>query len=478
MARILLINPPFYRFLGSHYNANSLGIAYIASTLNQHGHDAWLYNADFVDNREYKNLKNLFQGFHDYKDYFDNPEKHPIWEEVVQKILEFNPDWIGYTSYTANISTINILSKMVKAKAPGVKQVVGGTHATLDDAILAKLPAVDYAVRREGEAVMLSLVNGKPLDKIQGLSYRTSEGFIVKGEDAEVLNIDYLPYPERDKFWGITDEQKKFIDVSYVSTIRGCPYRCNYCASPYSWKRDKTQYRSPETIIEEMKYLKKNHWNLKDQDYSASANASPKSDLIIKDNTIVYFVDDIFTIKKKRIKEILTRIIDADLNMAWKCEARADHLDEEICELLAASGCTRVKLGFETGSDRLLKVIQKDETKEQMLRGAQLLKDAGVPFTGYFMAGFPSETDEDLRETIEFAKQIEADFYSISVLAPYFGTKMYYNLIEEGYPLDKESWEYFYHQTGKMLVNDTISEGMLKEYLSLNDLNKKGKGYV
>ena len=88
--RILLVNPPFYRLLGSHYNANSLGIAYIASYLNQHGHDAWLYNADFLSEKEYIDQKNIFEGFVNYKEYFED-EKNDIWEEVANKIDEFEP---------------------------------------------------------------------------------------------------------------------------------------------------------------------------------------------------------------------------------------------------------------------------------------------------------------------------------------------------------------------------------------------------
>ena len=86
MARVLLVNPPFYRLLGSHYNSNSLGIAYIASMLNQNGHNTWLYNADFLKQVQYANLRQLFNGFVDYKKYFEN-EDADIWEEVVDKIL-------------------------------------------------------------------------------------------------------------------------------------------------------------------------------------------------------------------------------------------------------------------------------------------------------------------------------------------------------------------------------------------------------
>lgn len=479
MARVLLVNPPFYRLLGSHYNANSLGIAYIASFLNHNGHDAWLYNADFLNRQNFINLNGLFKGFTDYTEFFQN-EDHELWNEVVQKIIDFDPEWVGYTSYTANVSAIDIISRKLNYQRPGIKQVIGGVHATLDHQVLNRLTAIDYSVLREGEHAMLALVEREKPNAIPGVVSRGQHGLNNNGDSEVIREVDGLPYPEREKFWGLTEDEKRLVDVSYICTIRGCPYRCNYCASPAHWKRDKTQYRSPESVIREMRHLKENYWDRgREYDYSASANTKSKSELIIKDNTIVYFVDDVFTVKKKRVKEILRMMIEENLGMDWKCEARTDHLDEEICELMALAKCVRVKLGFETGSDRILKMIQKDETREDMLKGAEMLRNAGVPFTAYFMAGFPSETDNDLRQTIEFAKRIHADYYSLSVLAPYYGTKMYYDLIDQGFELDKRPWEYFFHQTGELMVNSKISKEVLHEFLSLNELNgQHRKGYV
>ena len=148
---------------------------------------------------------------------------------------------------------------------------------------------------------------------------------------------------------------------------------------------------------------------------------------------------------------------------------------------MAEAGCERVKIGFESGSDRILKQVQKLETKEEMLIGAEMLKKAGVPFSAYFMVGFPGETDDDVRQTIDFAKKIEADYYSLSVLAPYYGTELYKQLIKSGHALDKQPWEYFFHQSPKPMVNDQISTKILEEYLSLSELNsvnKKGLGYI
>ena len=174
-------------------------------------------------------------------------------------------------------------------------------------------------------------------------------------------------------------------------------------------------------------------------------------------------------------------MIDEKLGMKWKCEARADHLDEEICELMHEAGCERVKIGFESGSNRILSQIKKLETREEMLKGAAMLKKAKVPFSGYFMAGFPGETDDDVRETIDFAKKVEADYYSLSVLAPYYGTELYEQLVENGHSLDQQPWEYFFHQSPKLMVNDKISTKVLEDFLSLNDLNnkdKKKRGYI
>ena len=480
MRKVLLVNPPFYRLLGSHYNANSLGIAYIASYLNKRGHDARLYNADYLSDNNYLKVKKLFQNFDSYKGYFKDTN-HALWNEVKDKILAFNPEWVGYTSYTANISAIKIISDKIHSANPNIKQFVGGVHATLDKNLLKTLTSVDYGIQREGEEATFALVENKDPGTIPGVISRGKNGLVDTGIAPIIKDIDNLPLPERDQFWGIPESEKKNVDVSYICTIRGCPYKCTYCASPFHWDRKTARLRSPESVIEEMRHLKENYWHATKYAYSASANITKKESLKITDNTLVYFVDDVFTVHKKRVKKLLKMMIKQNLGMKWKCEARADHLDDEICELMAEAGCERVKIGFESGSDRILKQIQKLETKKEMLKGAEMLKKAGVPFSAYFMAGFPGETDADVRQTIDFAKKIEADYYSLSVLAPYYGTELYKQLIANGYALDKQPWEYFFHQSPKPMVNDKISPKILEEYLSLSELNsvnKKGLGYI
>ncbi len=474
--RVLLVNVPFYRLLGSRYNANSLGIAYIAAVLNQSGHDAWLYNADYVNERAFANLRTLFDNHSNYMQYFED-DTHALWQEVVDSILEFEPDWVGFTSYTANITSIGIISRLLRARAPNVLQVIGGPHATMDGSILRRIPTLDFAVRREGEYAMLRLVNGEDPRSVPGVVSRTGPDGALRdnGDHPPIKPVDQLPFPERDKFWKIPVSERKYVDVSYVVTIRGCPYRCTYCASPEVWKRNKTQFRTPDNVLTELEYLKQNYWShVREFDYSQSNNIDAKNKLLVRDNSVVYFVDDVFTIRKERVKQILRSMIDRRLNMPFKAEMRTDHLTPEICELLKEAGCVRAKLGIESGSPRILQQIQKDETREEMLHGCRMLKEAGVPFTVYLMAGFPNETDADVDMTIDFAKRVEADYYSLGVLSPYYGTQIYESLLQSGFPLDKTPDHYFYHSSPTLMVNSQISEKKLKEYLSLNELNRNG----
>ena len=126
----------------------------------------------------------------------------------------------GFFCYTANVPTIKILSKKLKEKM-SCRQVVGGPHSTLDGELLEKIPTLDYQVKREGEFAMLDLVNEKNPEEISGVSYRDLSGTIHKKGDAFVITpIEQLPFPEKDKLLGISEEEKKYIDVSYVITTR------------------------------------------------------------------------------------------------------------------------------------------------------------------------------------------------------------------------------------------------------------------
>ena len=412
--KVLLVNPPFYRLLGSKYNANSLGLAYTAAAYKKAGYRVAIYNADF-SSENYSNLQNIFKNEKNYLNHFKD-ENHPIWTEVVNTILEYGPHIIGYTCYTANLPTIEIISKKINKIDKSIKQIVGGPHFRLNTT-----------------------------DKVS--SWLTSYPF----ESENLLgldNIDAFPFPERESFWGVTEKQKKEIDLSYIMTSRGCPYKCTFCANPNMWN-NKVRFRCPDSVLSEMKEMK-NKYSINE----------------------FYILDDTFTLKKKRVKEILNKIIKEELKITWKCNTRLDRIDDEVCRLMKESGCIEAKVGIESGSEKTLKTIKKGETKEDMRRGIGLLKKYNIPITAYFIAGFPEETDEDLKETIDFAKEICIDRYSLSIFAPYYGSDIYYEL-EKSNKIDKMAYQYFYHQATRPIANNKISDKMLEQYFSLSELNKE-----
>src|SRR3989339_53363 len=443
--RILLISPPFYRLMGSHFNGLNLGLSYIAAVLQQQGHEVRIYNADYLDTDSYLNQREIFQHYGAYKEAL-NDLNHPIWEEVSDAIKAFSLDVVGISVYTAAIKSSKNIARMIKAVNEKILVIVGGPHPTLDAEGTLQCQDFDLAIRGEGEENFLELLSGKETQSILGLSYRKGTKIIHNPDRPFIENLDSIPLPSRDLFWNNGQGLKK-LDLGYILTGRGCPFCCTFCASPAIWKR-KTRFRSVESVLREI-------------------------EMVLKDNptTIIYFVDDTFTLKKDRAKEICRQIIERGYNFKWKCDTRADCLDEELVKLMKWAGCICAKIGVESGSERIIKQIKKNATKEVMMRAARLIKAAGISLTVYLMAGFPGETDADLRETIEFAKELQADYYSLSVLAPYYGTEIYEEVKDK---LDKEHWEYFFHQSGDMILNDGLSLAVVDEFLKLNETVSKG----
>ena len=436
MARVLLVNPPFYRILGSHYNGMSLGLSYIASSLIAEGHDAWVYNADFDPDPRYKTLHQIFEDFgHEPLDFsIDNP----IIRECLQNILDFRADWVGYACYTATVPVIRSLTTAVWAFSYGVRQVVGGPHCTLDPAAKQSFPFADYVVRGEGERVMSSLVGGTEPDE-----------FTVQGE--RIADLDSLPFPDRKHFWATPAP-----DLSYLSTARGCPWRCAYCASPEIWPR--VHSRSPESVLEEVRGVPR----------PRTAEMQQNGDLVIQE-TSLYIIDDTFTFSAPRAIQIMQ-----GLDRPWKCEARADTITRNVAQAMSETGCVRAKVGVESGSERILKQIGKGETKDDIRRGISLLQEFGVPVTIYLMAGFPGETDDDLRKTIEFGKELQPDYCSISMVAPYYGTRLYRDFVAAGGEKPSAPWQCFFHHNDSMLLNRNLSRGLIEELWALCDVGNYG----
>lgn len=441
--KILLIAPPFYRLMGSHYNGLHLGIAYIAAVLKQHGHRVKVYNADYCNSAEYLNQKQLYDNFPHYKEIL-NDSSHPIWAEIEEKISGFAPDFLGITMLTPNYKAARNIARIAKAINSNIRVVVGGTHPTLDPEGTLAESSFDYLVRGEGEFSFLELADGRKEEEINGLSFMRNNRLVHNQDRPFIQNLDALPFPSRDSFLNDTEG----LDFGFVMTGRGCPFTCAYCVSPRFWHRT-VRFRSVSNVIEEIEYLRAHHGS-----------------------SLIHFVDDTFTLNKDRAKEICQQLIDRRMGVEWVCDTRADCLDRELVALMKRAGCIRIKLGVESGCDKILESMRKGVTREIIRRAVGLVKEQEVPLTVYLMTGFPEETNKDLQQTIQFAKELKADYYSLSILAPYYGTEIWSRLEKSGRKLDKEHWEYFYHQSQEMIVNDGLAPDIVSEFMALDKLGQ------
>lgn len=427
--------------MGSHYNGLSLGMLYVAAVLRDHGHQVAVLNADYENRTDYLDQTEIFKGYDRYKNIHEDTE-HYIWNDTVKEVLAHNPDYLGITMFTANYKAARIIAGKVKKANPAIRVVIGGVHPTLAPKETLSAPEFDFVIAGEGEQVMLRLVNGDRIESIEGLGFKKGDAMIVNPTSNEIVDLDKIPFPARDLIINPRDNT----DFGQLVTGRGCPFSCTYCASPAMWSKKKVRLRSVDNVMDELVLITKQY-----------------------PHNVIYFEDDTFTMQKNRTMDLCKRIIDEGLNIKWKCDTRADCVSDELVKLMKEAGCICMKIGVESGSEKILKMINKRVTKDVLLKASRIIKSHGIPLTIYLMTGFPDETDEDLRETIRFAHEIDANYYSLSIAAPYFGTKIYNEFTKKHGNLDKEHWEYFYHQSRDMVMNHNLSTDLVNEFLALND---------
>jgi radical SAM superfamily enzyme YgiQ (UPF0313 family) len=249
------------------------------------------------------------------------------------------------------------------------------------------------------------LRSGDALKSIQGIAFRDDEGKAqVNPQRALVKHIDSLPFPNRKKIdltlyfhaWKSRHGQSALS----VSTMRGCPYTCRWCSRAVygqSYRR-----RSAKLVADELQELKSRY-----------------------DFDSVWFVDDVFTISHKWMTEFRDEIKLRNLQVRYECITRADRLNEEVICLLRESGCFRVWIGAESGSQRILDAMDRRVDAQQVRSMIRLARQHGLQAGTFIMLGYPGETEEDIEETIHHLVSSDPDFYTITVAYPIKGTPLY-----------------------------------------------------
>jgi radical SAM superfamily enzyme YgiQ (UPF0313 family) len=371
----------------------------------------------------------------DYPDYLksvknDNP---PIWQEMRKRIEDFKPDIVGITVWTTFAASAFKVASLCKEYDEDLPVIMGGPHISIKyDEVIKICSHVDFLVRGEGEETILELVNvlqeyvntkkkdnlSNDLSRIKGLSYRDNNQIVHNPSRPFIKDLNSIPYPARELLWNKNTYNSE--DMGLLMTSRGCPYNCFYCATSI-WER-KTRYRSINNVINEIKLVMDNY-----------------------DTQQFTFKDDSFTVNRQRVIEFCDKLKEENLDISWDCNTRVDLIDEKLLRIMKSAGCNSIKVGIETGSDRLLKLINKKTTLTQARKAAKLIRKAGIHWTGYFMMGLPSETKQETYQTLKFMRELRPDFASLSVYEPFPGTRLFEIGIEKGLVQKERTLEDFYN---------------------------------
>ncbi|TAL48076.1 B12-binding domain-containing radical SAM protein [archaeon] len=359
---------------------------------------------------------------------------NPQWEADLKKSLENNPICVGITCMTGGQIHHALAAAKIVKESGNTPIVWGGVHSTLLPEQTLENPYVDIVVMREGEITFMelleSLENGNPLDNIKGICYK-KDGKTIRNPDREFIrNLDELPDLPYELInvddYSSLNVNGKSIDFS---SSRGCPFRCSFCYNNYFNKGTWRSFSAEETV-RRLKNLV-NKYGIK----------------------TIYFQDDNFCADVKRLKAILKGILDEKLDIKWGTLGlrvdTAKRMDDEAWELMEKSGCMNVDIGAESGNERILTMIDKKITVEDMVEVNRKLVNFPFIVKYTFIMGFPTETKEERSDTaklaIKLTKENKKAYTPFSIYAPYPGTPMFNFAVEHGFipPKNLEEWGNF-----------------------------------
>ncbi len=264
-----------------------------------------------------------------------------------------------------------------------------------------------------------------------------------------IRDINDLPIPARS----FVNRSEYFGEV--IMTGRGCPFNCSYCASRNIWGRV-VRLRSTASVITELEELRA-------QAKTADISTGEDGEVSRPGRWVVKVVDDTFTVSRRRTMDILQQIIDRGLTcFEFTGGVRADTLDEVLVSKMAEANFRRVTLGVESGSPKILKLIRKGETNEDVKRAVGLLRNAGIHTHAFFMIGLPDETLEDIELSKKLIREVRPDHVEINMVTPYPGTDLFDRLIPEN-PLEIDRWYRWFHQ-GMATHSDRLGYDLDRAY--------------
>lgn len=305
------------------------------------------------------------------------------------------------------------LAEALKSRRPGTEVGLVGAHAAvLPEETLAVSEAVDWVGRKEFDFTCQEIASGRSLPEVNGISFR-KDGQIVHNPERQLIqDFDALPSVMDVYRRDLTIENYAigYLRHPYVShyTGRGCPAQCTFCLWPQTVGGHKYRARSPEGVEREMAHAQRLFPEVKE----------------------FFFDDDTFTAYAPRVRDIAQRL--GKLGMTWSCNARAN-VSRETLEVMKANGLRLLLVGYESGNQQILDGIKKGVSLEQARAFTRNCRDLGITIHGTFIVGLPGETRETIQQTIEFAKEMDPFSLQVSLAAPYPGTELYRQAVQNGW---------------------------------------------
>jgi len=334
-------------------------------------------------------------------------------EDVLREAQGFCPDYIGLSGFSLEKSIITATARVLKSGFPDGRVILGGPHASASRAAALACPDIDIAVIGEGEQtvpdLLRALESGADLATVNGIVFRRGREIVANPEREFIRDLDELPFPA----WDLIDLPKyyrlprfmpfvpdKAVPYMTILSSRGCPYRCIYC---HCIMGKIFRKRSARNVFEEMEFLHR-HYGIGEFD----------------------FVDDCFNLDKARVIELCRLIVESGLRfrISFPNGLRGDQLNEEVLRHLKAAGTVEISFAPETGSSRLQRLIRKNVDLPRLQEVIRTAARMGIHAHGFFMIGFPTETQEDLAMTRSFMKRSRLHTMDVFVVNAFAHTEL------------------------------------------------------
>ena len=325
-----------------------------------------------------------------------------ITEDIIQYQPEIITTIIGFECYQEDIDCIQRL----KTQFPAITFITFGYYATEFPEETLRYSLSDFVISGEPDLIFNHLVQQDDFKIVEGICYLEENKFIKQGKSERVQSMSKLPMPAYDLLKANL-YYEPFVDKPYgmIQSMRGCPYKCNYCVKSFGTF---TTSLTANEIIEHIQMWIKLH----------------------RVKTI-RFIDDTFTLNRKRVVTICNQLIEHEIKISWMCLSRVDNLDDELLALMSRAGCKRIYLGIESGSESILEKLNK---KMDVTASIDLLKRSqktGIEFAGFFLGGLPFESDSEFKASIRFAQKSDINFASYNPMTPYPGTALFNQFKDE-----------------------------------------------